>query len=102
MYRTIFEIGPIGIHSYGLMLTIAFFFGLWYISRRGKLDSLAFEPMLNIAYILIFAGLIGGRLSYVLLHLSDFSDNPWSAINPFQGTEYGLQGSTSMAASFWP
>jgi len=92
MYRTIFEIGPIGIHSYGLMLTVAFFFGLWYISRRGKIDSLPFEHMLNIAYILIFAGLIGGRLSYVLLHLSDFADDPWSAINPFHGSQYGLQG----------
>ena len=92
MCRTLFKIGPVGIHTYGLMLALAFFAGLWYIKRRSRVEKLPFEQMLNVAYILIFSGVIGGRLGYVLLHLSEFADNPFSAINPFHGGRFGIAG----------
>lgn len=92
MLRTIFEFGPFAINSYGLMLAIAFFAAIWYVHRRSKAENLPFEQMLNVAYILIFGGVIGGRLSYVLMHLSDFVDDPLSAINPFQGDQFGISG----------
>jgi phosphatidylglycerol:prolipoprotein diacylglycerol transferase len=92
MFRTLFDLGPIGIHSYGLMLALAFFTGLWYINKRSKAEKLSFDKMLNIAYILIFSGVIGGRLGFVVLHWSDYADNPLAAINPFQGSTFGLSG----------
>lgn len=92
MCRTLFKIGPVGIHTYGLMLALAFFAGLWYIKRRSEAEKLPFEQMLNVAYILIFSGVIGARLGYVLLHLSEFADDPLSAINPFQGGRFGIAG----------
>lgn len=92
MYRTLIKIGPIGIHSYGLMLAISFLIGVWYIYRRCRAEKLQFEPMLNVAYILIFCGMIGARLGYVLMHLGDFISDPLSAINPFHSGEYGISG----------
>jgi phosphatidylglycerol:prolipoprotein diacylglycerol transferase len=74
------------------MLAIAFFAGLWYIKKRSTAEKLPFDQMLNIAYILIFCGVIGARLGYVLLHLSEFADNPLSAINPFQAGRFGIAG----------
>jgi len=92
MCRTLFKIGPIGIHTYGLMLALAFFAGLWYIYKRSKAEKLPFDQMLNVGYILIFGGIVGARLSYVLLHLSDFADDPLSAINPFRSGQFGIAG----------
>jgi len=92
MCRTLFNIGPLGIHTYGLMLAIAFFAGLAYIKWRSKKERLPFEQMLNVAYVLIFVGIIGARLGYVVLHLSDFAEDPWSAINPFHGGQFGISG----------
>jgi phosphatidylglycerol:prolipoprotein diacylglycerol transferase len=92
MLRTLFKIGPIGIHTYGLMLAIAFFAGLWYLKRRSPAERLPFDKILNVAYILIFCGVIGARLGYVVLHLSDFAEDPWSAINPFHGGNFGIAG----------
>jgi len=74
------------------MLALAFFAGLWYIKRRSAAEKLPFEQMLNVAYILIFAGVIGGRLGYVVLHLSEFAEDPLSAINPFHGGRFGIAG----------
>jgi phosphatidylglycerol:prolipoprotein diacylglycerol transferase len=48
--------------------------------------------MLTVGYILIFAGLIGGRLGFVLMHLGDYISDPLSAINPLQGGKLGISG----------
>ncbi len=92
MYRTIFEIGPFALHSYGLMIALAFFAGIWYVKKRSRAENLPFEKMLTIAYILVFCGVIGARLSYVFLHLPEFADDPLSAINPFHGDHFGIAG----------
>lgn len=92
MLRTIFEIGPFAINSYGVMLALAFFSAVWFIIRRSRAENLPSDQMLNIAYIAIFGGVIGGRLSYVLMHLSDFAGDPLSTINPFQGERFGISG----------
>jgi len=92
MCRTIVEIGPISIHSYGLMIAAAFFVGLWYVHWRSKFEKLSFDRMLTICYIFIFAGVIGGRLSFVALHWEDYAGNVLSAFNPFQGEHFGIAG----------
>lgn len=92
MCPELFHIGPIPVRSYGLMLALSFLFSvlyIWWIARR---DKRPFEPLLNIAYVLIFAGIIGSRLFYVLVHLDEFRDN-WSAtFNPFANGQFGISG----------
>ena len=92
MCRTLFKIGPLGIHTYGLMLAIAFFIGLAYVYRRAKRERLPVEQMFNLAYIIVFTGIIGGRLGYVVLHVSEFADDPFSIINPFHSDRIGIAG----------
>lgn len=92
MYPDIVKFGKFGIHSYGLMLALGFFAGLWYIRKQAKDEKLPFEQLLNLSYFMIFGGVIGARLGYVLLHLADFSDDPLSAINPFAGDQFGISG----------
>ena len=67
MYPELFHIGPIPIRSYGVMLVISFFAGVLYMKYVSKRYNKSFETYLNIAYIMIFGGIIGARLAYVLL-----------------------------------
>jgi phosphatidylglycerol:prolipoprotein diacylglycerol transferase len=92
MYPELFHIGPLAIRSYGVALAISFFLGVAYIKYLTSRMNRPFEPFLNIAYIIIFGGVVGARLFYVLTHTSDFSDNWWSSFNPFQGDEFGIAG----------
>ncbi len=92
MYPTIFKIGPFGIHGFGLMLTLSFFAGLWYIYKRCRTEKLMFDQMLNVAYILIFGGLAGARLAFVALHWTDYAHNLLAIINPFGNEQFGLAG----------
>jgi len=92
LHPELFHIGPIPIRSYGVMLVLAFFLGLWYVRRMTARDGKPFEPFLTIAYIMIFGGIIGARLTYVLLHLSEFASNWTATFNPFASSHFGIAG----------
>lgn len=92
MHPEIVRIGPMVISSYGLMLTISFVMGVFYVSTQSKRVGMSFDRLLTIAYIMIFGGVIGARLSYVLLHLEDFAGNWTSSFNPFAGDRFGIAG----------
>lgn len=92
MYPELFRIGPVPIRSFGLMLALSFLLGVWYVSRIARRDGKPFEPLLNVAYILIFGGIVGARLSYVVLHWGDFANNLGAIFNPFGENQFGIAG----------
>lgn len=92
MLPELFDIGPIPIRSYGLTLALTFLLGVLYVRYVTKRDGKEFDPYLNIAYIMIFSGVIGARLFYVLFHISEFSGQWLNAINPFAGNQFGIAG----------
>lgn len=92
MYPEFFQIGPFPIRAYGVMLALAFFAGVMYIRQMSIRDNKPFEPLLAVAYITIFAGILGGRLSYVLFHLEDFYGNWGATFNPFHSGSFGIAG----------
>jgi phosphatidylglycerol:prolipoprotein diacylglycerol transferase len=92
MYPELFHIGPVPIRAFGLMLALSFLAGVLYVQRVTSRDKKPFEPYLTLAYIMIFGGVIGARLSYVLLHWSDFSSNLADIFNPFQSGQFGIAG----------
>jgi len=92
MHPDIIDIGPITIHSYGVMLAVAFVAGVWYIKRRSPYEKLSFESLLTVSYFLIVGGVIGARLAFVALHWADFQDNLFLAFNPFQSGQFGISG----------
>lgn len=92
MHPELFHIGPVPIRAFGLMLALSFLAGVFYIQRVTTRDRKPFETYLMFAYIMIFGGILGARLSYVALHWSDFSGNLLSIINPFQSDQFGIAG----------
>lgn len=92
MCPELFHIGPIPIRGYGVMLALAFLAGVLYLRYRVNKDKKSFEPYLTLSYILIFGGIIGARLFYVVTHLEEFTNN-WSAtFNPFASGQFGIAG----------
>jgi phosphatidylglycerol:prolipoprotein diacylglycerol transferase len=92
MLPDLFQIGPVPIRSFGIGLALTFLFGVMYVRRMTMRDDKPFEVYLTFAYIMIFGGVIGARLSYALLHWSDFSDNLLAIFNPFQSGQFGIAG----------
>ena len=92
MYPELFQIGPIPIRSYGLMLAISFVIGLVYVRWVTGRDKKDFDQYITLSYIMILGGIVGARLFYVLTHLAEF-DGRWSAtFNPFDSGSFGIAG----------
>jgi len=91
MFPTIAKLGPLALHSWGLMLALAFLAGIAIAYLRAKKKGLDPQHIVDMAVIVIVAGVIGGRLAYVLVHLSDFKDFPLEVFAIWRGgmTFYG-------------
>ena len=92
MLPELLKIGSFPIRSWGVMLALSFFVGVYYIHLVTRRHNRPFEPYLTTAYIMIIGGVLGARLSYVFLHWSEFSGNLLAIINPFQHGQYGIAG----------
>lgn len=89
----------IGIHfvrSYGIMLAISFFFGVWWSLNRAKRAGIDQNLIVDLAFVVLVASLVGSRFFYVIYHTEEFSDNLLNIINPFQSGYVGIAGLSMM------
>jgi phosphatidylglycerol:prolipoprotein diacylglycerol transferase len=70
MYPKILDLGPLTIHTYGLLLALAFIAGIWLASRNAAKAGLNPDSIWNLGLIIIFSALVGAKL---LLFISDRS-----------------------------
>jgi phosphatidylglycerol:prolipoprotein diacylglycerol transferase len=92
MHPVLFRIGPLPIHSYGLMLAVSFLFGIWLSSARAKKKGLDPNVISDVGFWIIIAAIVGARIYYVFLHFDEFAGNFGAVFNPFHGQTVGIGG----------
>lgn len=85
MKPVLFELGPLTVSSWGVMVALGILVGLYFAQRYAKEKNLDSGKVINLAFYLLLAGLIGGRLVYVLTYLPDFIANPIDILMVQQG-----------------
>jgi len=77
MIPILFELGPIKVYSYGLMLGIGFLLGSYILSL--ELKRMKLDPNLasNITILAVVFGISGAKLLYLLEHWSEFLKDPF-------------------------
>ena len=85
MYPTIFQFHGLALHSYGLLLAIAFLVGIQLFLKRGVERGLPEDKLSTLSLILLVLAIIGGRGLYVLTHWSDYSKDPLGVFRIFAG-----------------
>ncbi|HVQ24278.1 MAG TPA: prolipoprotein diacylglyceryl transferase [Planctomycetota bacterium] len=84
--------GPtITLHTYGLLLAIAFIAGLWVASREAKRQGLDAGRVTDMAIWVLIAGLIGAKVLLVLVDFHYYQRSPRELWSIFQsgGVFYG-------------
>jgi len=66
MYPKLFQIGPVPVYSYGLMLGIAFLVGSSLFSRELKRYKIDENYGVFITFLAIIGGLIGSKIFYII------------------------------------
>jgi phosphatidylglycerol:prolipoprotein diacylglycerol transferase len=85
MFPDLFTIGPLTIHTYGLMVALGIMAGVGlaeYLHRRS-----GGEPgmILDMALIIVVTGLIGARILFILVNLDYYISNPLETVMLWKG-----------------
>ena len=90
MCPRLFQIGPISVYSFGLMMALGFLTANYFLAldlKRRKLDPSIAN---NIILIGLVAGIVGSKLLFLIESWSDFVANPLrEALSPSGLTWYG-------------
>ena len=89
MKNDLFSIGPLTVHSYGLMIALGIlvcvFMGMYRARKYGYKD----EAVLDIAILGILSGFVGAKLLYVLVEFDSFLENPMDVLGSEGFVVYG-------------
>ncbi len=72
----IFSAGPFELRWYGLMITISFFCGFFFLRKHGLKKGLDDDFIFSVFIILFIAIILGARITYVLVNLDYYIANP--------------------------
>jgi phosphatidylglycerol:prolipoprotein diacylglycerol transferase len=84
-------IGPLTLHTYGVLLAIAFLAGLWVANRQAKKAGLDPTRITDMAVYVLIGGLIGAKLLLLVVEWPYYSRNPGELFTLVQsgGVFYG-------------
>ncbi len=98
----IFNIGPLTVYTYGVMLAAAYLLGLQLAIVRARKAGLDSQKMLDLGVALVIAALVGAKVLLLLVNFDYFRANPGELLVLARsgGVFYGgLIGATLVA--FW-
>ncbi|MBK9333681.1 MAG: prolipoprotein diacylglyceryl transferase [Ignavibacteria bacterium] len=79
MYPKLFEIGPVPVYSYGLMLGLAFLVGSALLSKELKRNSMDENYGVTLTFLCLLGGIIGSKFFYILEEWNFGSGEPLSS-----------------------
>ncbi|OGC42034.1 prolipoprotein diacylglyceryl transferase [candidate division WOR-3 bacterium RBG_13_43_14] len=85
MRPILFQIGGLGLPSYGLMLVISFLVAFFIVRRSAKRFDISPVIIENLAFYLMLGVIIGGRLLYVIFHWQQFGQDLFGIIRLWEG-----------------
>lgn len=104
MHPILFQIGPIQIYSFGLMISLGFTLAVLVSFLNAKRHGVDPWNIVDMALYLFLGGLIGSRLLYVFLNWSDYAGGPiWRLLATWEGgvSFYGAIGGGFLAAAWF-
>lgn len=85
MFPVLFQVGPIKIFTYGLLLAIAFISALYLAGRAAKRQGGDPQVIYDLGFYIVIAAIIGSRLFHVLLEWPYFVAHPWEILYLWKG-----------------
>ncbi len=85
MFRTLFHIGPLEIHTYGVMQAIAFFTVIFISVRKAKKMGIDPNIIFDLAIWVLVSVVIGARIWYVAEHFNEYSQNLIDILKIWEG-----------------
>lgn len=76
MYPKLFDLGPISLYTYGVLLAAAYLLGLQMALARAERHGLDRARVMDLGIYIIIAALVGAKLLLVAVDIRHFVENP--------------------------
>jgi phosphatidylglycerol:prolipoprotein diacylglycerol transferase len=76
MHPIFLRLGPLTLHTYGVLLVVAVLAGLWIARRRAIATGLDPDNVWNLGVYMVLAGLVSAKLWYIATDWEFYLDNP--------------------------
>ena len=81
MHPIAFQLGPVTIHWYGVMIALAFLAGLWTATLRARRENISGEEIADVTLWLMVGAIAGARFVYVATYWREqFADQPFREV----------------------
>src|ERR1700722_18416909 len=95
MRPILFHIGNFPIHSFGVMMVIAFFSALWLVRTRAAKFGFEANAISDVTFYTLIAGVLGARVVFIVQEL------PYYLAHPKELWTFQFQGLTSFGGLFF-
>lgn len=85
MHPVLIRIGPVTLHSYGLLVAAGFLVGLVLAVRQAKKEGIPSERILDIGFYVLLSAIVGSRLLFVALNAGYYLRNPLDIFKIWEG-----------------
>jgi phosphatidylglycerol:prolipoprotein diacylglycerol transferase len=85
VFPELISFGPLKIHTYGVMVALGFLAGILVTHRLSVKAGSDPRQMTDLILLMIVCGLVGSRLLYVIINLSDYSRRPLDILKIWEG-----------------
>ena len=102
MYPKLFELGPISIYTYGVLLAAAYLAGLWFATARAKARGLNADRVMDLGIYIIVSALVGAKLLLLVVEFDHYVENPselWTIVRSGGAFYGGLL--LAVGVAFW-
>lgn len=76
MYPLLFELGPLNIYSYGVILGGSYFLALWYALQRARRAGLNEQRIVDLGIVGIISAVVGAKLMLVVVDFERYAADP--------------------------
>ena len=102
MFPKLFDLGPVTVYTYGLLLAAAYLAGLQLALRRARHAGLDPNKVMDLGIWVIVSALVGAKLLLVLIDVRYFLDNPGEIFSLVRSAGVFYGGLiVAVAVGFW-
>lgn len=85
MHPVLIRIGPLTIHTYGVLVAAGFLLGLGLAVRQAKKEGISPERIVDIGFYVLLAALIGSRLFFIAVNPGYYFRHPLDIFKIWEG-----------------
>ena len=85
MHPILIRLGPLTIHTYGLLIALGFLIGLWIAVSQAKKEGISSDRIIDLGFYILLAAIIGSRFLFILINLDHYTRNPADIFKIWEG-----------------